>query len=101
MEDFNDNDAIDFILKRMPKEMKNSVSKEDIDFLMDLIYDYYDEQGFFSDEETNTEVEINEQEMFNYVADRAKEAGREDLSDDVISTVLDGEYEYGKSIGIY
>lgn len=104
MEEFgiNENEAIAFILKRLPKELKETVKAEDVDFLLDLIYDYYDSLGLFSDEDANAEVEINEQEMVNYVSDRMAEAGRgEEISLEVIEAVLDGEYEYGKSQGVY
>lgn len=100
--DFIDNELVDFIIKHLPKEMKTSVNRDDVDYLLDLIYDFYEEQGFFSDEEASAEVEINEQDMINYVSDKVAEDGRsEDISYEMIAAVLDGEYEYGKSKGIY
>ncbi|MBP5456117.1 MAG: hypothetical protein J6Y37_06430 [Paludibacteraceae bacterium] len=100
--EYNENEAIDFIMKRMPKELKASVKRDDVDYLLEVIYDFYEEQGFLSEGDENAEVEINEQDMVNYLTDRVAADGRsEEISENLIDEVLDGEYEYCKSKGIY
>ncbi|MCQ2195616.1 MAG: hypothetical protein MJZ28_11800 [Paludibacteraceae bacterium] len=104
MEDieYNENEAVDFIMKHIPKEMKASVKREVVEYLLDVIYDFYDEQGFFSDDEKNESVEFSEQDMINFLTDRVEEDGRsEEISEELIVEVLDGEYKYGESKGVY
>ncbi|MCK9156855.1 MAG: hypothetical protein M0P12_12315 [Paludibacteraceae bacterium] len=104
MEDieYNDNEAIDFILKRLPKEEKEKITRDDVDYLMDIIYDFYYDNGFLGESNSDQSVEIDEQEMSDFIANRVAADGKGNyITEDVISDILDGEYEYCKSIGIY
>jgi hypothetical protein len=51
-------------------------------------------------EDTAEEANIDEEDMFLYLKKCAKK-DKMDITDEEITLILEGEYEYGKSIGIY
>jgi len=63
------------------------------------VYDFYDENGLI-DEDSTEEASIDEEEMFKYIKKCSKK-DKMGLTDQDIELILDGEFEYGKSIGIY
>jgi hypothetical protein len=63
------------------------------------VYDFYDENGLI-DEDSAEEASIDEEEMFKYIKKCSKK-DKMGLTDEDIELILDGEFEYGKSIGIY
>jgi archaellum component FlaG (FlaF/FlaG flagellin family) len=97
--EFDDDEAMKFILKMVPKEMKKRINENSINYVLDVIYDFYEDKGLI-DNDTTDEANIDEEEMLDYVVKAAKKDNIE-LNEDEIQFILDGEYEYGKSIGIY
>ena len=79
--------------------MKEKINEDAINYVLDVVYDYYDENGLL-DEDAVDETSIDEEEMLKFVVKAAKK-DKIDLNEDDIQLVLDGEYEYGKSLGIY
>lgn len=96
---YNDEDAINFIMKIIPEENRERINKDCINYILDVVYDYYDENGLI-DNESAEETSIDEDEMLDFAVAAAKE-DKIDLTEDEIQLILDGEYEYGKSLGIY
>ncbi|MDD3080515.1 MAG: hypothetical protein PHH37_15630 [Paludibacter sp.] len=94
---YDEDEAVKFILNYLPKNSKIDDTK--IEYVLDVVYDYYDENGLIEEDSTE-EASIDEEDMFNYITKCAKKE-KMDLSEDDIQMILDGEYEYGKSIGIY
>lgn len=98
--EFDDDAAIAFILNYIPQELKAKVSEDDIAYFLDVIYDFYDSNGLIEEDSTE-EASIDEEDMLQYVVKATKKDKVVSLSEEEIQTLLDGEYEYGKSIGIY
>ncbi|MBQ7210102.1 MAG: hypothetical protein IJS05_04325 [Paludibacteraceae bacterium] len=96
---FDESEAIRFILDFIPKTDQNGMDDDTVQFVLDSIYDYYESQGLVEDDEA-TEAEIDEQDMFDYVKNDLV-ANEIILTDQQIHLILEGEFEYGKSIGIY
>lgn len=96
---YDEDDAVKFILKLIPAELKDKINEDAINYVLDVVYDYYDENGLL-DEEAIDETDIDEEEMLQFVVKAARK-DKMDLDEDDIQLVLDGEYEYGKSLGIY
>lgn len=97
--EYDDDEAVKFILKLVPKEFKTKINDDAVNYVLDVVYDYYAENGLI-DEDSTEEASIDEEEMLKYVVKAAKK-DKIDLSEEQIQLILDGEYEYGKSIGIY
>ncbi len=97
--EFNEDDAIDYILDFIPEDDRKAVTRDDIQDVLDLIYDYYDSEGLIS-EDTAESASIDEEEMYRYIREHASKYGLS-LSNELIQLIIEGEFEYGVSIGIY
>lgn len=96
---YDEDDAVKFILNFLPAESKAKIVDTTIEYVLDVVYEFYDENGLI-DEDSTEEASIDEEEMFKFIKKCAKK-DKMDLSDDDIKLILEGEFEYGKSIGIY
>lgn len=96
---YDEDEAVKFILDFIPAEAKTRITDETIEYMLDVVYEYYDENGLI-DEDSTEEASIDEEEMFKFIQKCAKK-DKIKLEDEDIRIILDGEYEYGKSLGIY
>ena len=96
---YDEDDAVKFIINSIPVEAKIRINDEMIEYVLDVVYEFYDENGLI-DEDSTEEASIDEEEMFKYIIKCAKK-DKMKISEDDIQLILDGEYEYGKSLGIY
>jgi hypothetical protein len=96
---YDEDDAVKFILNFIPAEAKAQINDEKIEYVLDVVYEFYDENGLI-DEDSTEEASIDEEEMFKFILKCSKK-DKMKLSEDEVRLILDGEYEYGKSLGIY
>jgi hypothetical protein len=96
---YDEVDAVKFILNSIPADAKLRINDEKIEYVLDVVYEYYEENGLI-DEDSTEEASIDEEDMFKYILKCAKK-DKMGISEDDIQLILDGEYEYGKSLGIY
>ena len=96
---YDEDEAVKFILNFIPADSKDKIDNDKIEYVLDVVYDFYEENGLI-DEDSTEEASIDEEEMFNYIVKNSKK-DKMGLSEDDIQLILDGEYEYGKSLGIY
>lgn len=48
--DYDEGDSVKFIRNYLPQELKEKFSDDDINYIIDLIYEYYEEKGFMDTE---------------------------------------------------
>ncbi|MGB4414932.1 MAG: hypothetical protein WBI53_08615 [Paludibacter sp.] len=96
---YDEDDAVKFILNFLPAETKKRIDDTKIEYVLDVVYEFYDENGLI-DEDSTEEASIDEEEMFEYIKKCSKK-DKMDLTDEDIELILEGEFQYGKSIGIY
>ncbi|MDR2680449.1 MAG: hypothetical protein LBC47_06520 [Tannerella sp.] len=98
---YDDEEAVKFIKDSLPEEVKGKLSDDDIIYIIDLIYDFYDSMELFEEGDDDRDVEINEDEVVSYVVKNALSdgIGRYDTND--ISLVVKGEMDYCESKGIF
>lgn len=106
--EWEDKEVVDFIYNFLDKDDKKRVTRAQIQDVLDFIVDYYDskdlveEAGEDDDEEIIEEAEIDEDEMFEFVRTRVlSEDHLANIDDDLLAQIIEGEYRYGLSIGIY
>lgn len=97
---YDEDDAVKFILKNLPSDVKGKYDEDDVNYILDVVYEYYDKKGYF-DEDSDEEVEIDEDEVLEFAVKCAKEDDMKKLDETAIRYILDGEFEYCKSIGIF
>ena len=96
---YDEDEAVKLILNSLPADAKERINDEKIEYVLDVVYEYYDENGLI-DEDSTEEASIDEEDMFKFILKCSKK-DKMLLSEDDIQFILDGEYEYGKSLGIY
>jgi archaellum component FlaG (FlaF/FlaG flagellin family) len=96
---YDEDEAVKFILNFIPVEDKKNIDDDKIQYVLDVVYDFYDENGLI-DEDSTDEASIDEEEMFKFILKCSKKDKME-LKEEEIQVILDGEFEYGKSLGIY
>jgi hypothetical protein len=96
---YDEDDAVKFILNFLPAESKQNIDDTKIEYVLDVVYDFYDENGLIEEDSTE-EASIDEEEMFKYILKCSKK-DKMDLSENDIQLILEAEFEYGKSLGIY
>lgn len=95
--EYDEDDAVKFIRKNNPQL---ALSDDEINYIIDLIYDYYESRGFFA-EETEPEVEIADDELITYVIQKSQKEDIYTLTEENIATVVQGELDYCDSLGIF
>jgi len=99
--EYSEDEAVNFIFNRLPEEAKKRINKDIINYVLDVVYDFYEEKGLLDEEDEKvTESFIDEEELFEYILKAAKK-DKINLTGEDIELILDAEFEYGKSIGIY
>ncbi len=96
---YDEDEAIKFILEQVPAEFKKRINDDKIQYVLDVIYDFYDEKGFI-EEDSAEEASIDEEEMSLFIVKSAKK-DKIDLTEEEIQLILDAEFEYGQKIGVY
>ena len=94
---YDEDDAIEFIQSCMPENSKEQLSEDDIVYLIDLIYEYYEEKGYLNDD-AEEEIELDEEDLVNFVFKQAESADIEDLTIEMVEVVIDGELSYCESL---
>ena len=80
--------------------MKEKVTDDDVQYVLDLICEYYSENDLI-EEDTVEEATIAEEDMFNFIWAAIRKEKMVEIDEDTLAVILDAEFEYGKSIGIY
>jgi hypothetical protein len=97
--EFDDAQCIEFIMNLIPEEDKAGMTDDDVQYVLDTIYDFYESEGLI-DENVASDGVIDETAELEYIRKAVKKDGI-NLTDEQIQLILDGEYQYGLSIGIY
>ncbi len=100
---YDDTASVAFIRNYIPQELKELLSDDDIVYIVDLIYDYYESRGYLSDEDQDGDepIDIDEDELLEYVVRNAKKDGVGKFETDQIRFVVQGELEYCESIHLF
>ena len=99
---YDEDDSVKFIQNYLPREMKGKFSNDDINYIVDLVYDFYESKGFMNeDPEKDADVEIDEEELIAYVIKNAKKDGVGKFEAEEISFIVQGELEYCDSINMF
>ena len=92
----DDDAAIAYILKKVPAEVRNRIDEDDVQYLLDVEFDFYDEKGYLDD--TDEVVEIDEDELAAYLLKAARKQGQDHVDEAVVEAFLAAEYAYTESL---
>lgn len=75
--EYDEDDSLRFIRENLPEEMLDEFSDDEINYIVDLVYDFYEEKGFLDEnEDDDSEIEINEDELLEYIGRNARKTER-------------------------
>ncbi len=97
---YDEDDSVKFIQNYLPQELKGKFSNDDINYIVDLIYDFYESNGMLEDD-GDDEIEIDEEEVVNYVIKNAQKDGVGKFEPEEITFIVQGELEYCDSINMF
>lgn len=99
---YDEDDSVAFIQNYLPQELKGKFSNDDINYLVDLIYEFYESKGFFDeDSDENEDVEIDEDELTQFVVKNAQKDGVGKFLPEEITFIVQGELAYCDSIQMF
>jgi hypothetical protein len=100
LEDEDDAKTVAFIQNYLPQDLKDKFTEDDLYYILDLIVEYYTTSGCL-DAEPDAEgyIDIDQDEIVAYIVKEAKRDGMGPYDPEDVLFVVQGEMEYGNSIG--
>lgn len=100
LDGLDDDKTIEFIKNYLPQELKDKFSEDEYLYFLDLIDEYYSESGILdSDPDEEGYVNIDLEQVVDYIVKEAKKDGVGEYDPEEILFVVQGEMEYGNSLG--
>ena len=96
---YDEDDALKFIRAMIPEEVGSKYDDDDIIFIIDCIWDYYESKGFLSLSNIETDdEELNIDDMVRYVEKAIKKDGKliPDTAD--LKFIINAELEYEEAL---
>lgn len=97
--EFDDDACIKFIMELIPEEDRDGMTEDDIQYVLDVIYDFYESEGLI-DEDVASDGYVDETKELDFIRKACKK-DKVNLTDEQIQLILDGEFQYGIETGIY
>ena len=98
---YDDGEAVKFIKNYIPEGIRSKFNDDDINYIIDLIYDFYDSKGYIEGDDDDMDVDINEDELVAFVVKNALSDGVGKYDADDVSLIVQGELEYCDSLGMF
>lgn len=97
--EYDEDAAVQFIRNQLPQELKTKFSDDDLNYIVDLIYEYYESKGYLSEEAEEVEVDLDD--LTAFVVKNAKKDKVGHYTDEEIRFIVDGEIAYCENLGIF
>lgn len=99
---YDEDESVVFIQNYLPQELKGKFSNDDINYIVDLIYEFYESKGFLNENvDENAEIDIDEDELVEFVAKNAQKDGVGKFTPEEITFIVQGELEYCDSLDMF
>lgn len=100
LSDIDDEKTIEFIKNYLPQELKEKFDDDTLYYFLDLIDEYYVESGVLDSEpDEDGYVNIDLEEVAAFIVKEAKKNEIGEFDPEEILLVVQGEMEYGNSLG--
>ena len=84
----------------MPQELKDKFSEDELYYFLDLIVEYYSESGILDAQpDADGYVDIDLEQVVEYIVQEAKKDEVGEYDPEEILFVVQGEMDYGNSLG--
>jgi len=70
---YDDNDSVQYIKDSLPEHIKQKFNDDDITYIIDLVYEFYESKGLLDDDaaDESASFEFDEDELVAYVTTNA------------------------------
>ncbi len=99
--EYDEDESVKFIQNYLPQEMKGKFSDDELNYIIDLIYEFYEEKGYLDENNDDEVVEIDEDELVRFVMEQAKKDKIGKYEQDEIVFIVQGELAYCDSINLF
>lgn len=103
--EYDEDDSLRFIRENLPEEMQDEFTDDEINYVVDLIYDFYEEKGYLEEgDDDESEIEIDEDELLEYIyknTRKNKEIIGRDYTDEQIEAIVAGELAYCDTLNLF
>lgn len=99
---YDEDESVRFIQNYLPQELKGKFSNDDINYIVDVIYEYYESKGCMDEDiDDDTEIEIDEDELTAFVVKNALKDGVGKFTPEEITFIVQGEMAYCESLDMF
>ena len=98
---YDDDASIAFIQNYLPQDMKGKFSDDELIYIIDLIYEFYEKKGFIEDDEDDGEVLIDEEELIEFVITQAKKNNVGNFTPEEMAFIVQGELAYCDTLSMF
>ena len=99
---YDEDESVAFIQNYLPQDLKGKFSNDDINYIVDLIYEYYESKGFLNDgADENASIDIDEEELIQFVVKNAQKDGVGKFEAEEITFIVQGELEYCDPLNMF
>lgn len=96
---YDEDDAVKFIRETLPQEVSEQYSDDEILYVIDIIWDWYERNGYLKiDAGVTDEEELDIDKLTAYVAKEIKKDGEVMMDPKDIDLIVRGELQYEESI---
>ena len=98
---YDEEDAVKYIQNFLPQELKGKFTDDEINYVIDIVYEFYEDKGFMDDDNDDAVVDIDEDELIAYVLKNTKKDKIKNFTEDDLTFIIQGEIAYCESLGIF
>jgi len=100
---YDEDDAVKFIQNFLPQEMKGKFTDDEINYVIDIIYEYYEDKGLLDENTTSDDeiVDIDEDELTEFVLKNTRKDKLKEFSAEEIIFIIQGELAYCESLDMF
>lgn len=99
---YDEDDAVKYIQNYLPQELKGKFTNDEINYVIDIIYDFYEDKGLLDESEADDKlIDIDEDEMIEYVLKNTKKDKLKQFNSEEITFIIQGELAYCESLDMF
>jgi len=99
--EYDDDEAIAFIRNFLPQDLKEKFSNDELNYIIDLIYEFYEDKGFLDEGNDELDVEIDEDELISFVVKQAQKDQIGKFEPEDIMFIVQGELAYCETLDVF
>lgn len=99
---YDEDQALKFIRASLPEEIKNKYTDDEILYVIDCIWDYYESKGLLSlSADLTEEEELDVDQLTDYVRKAVRKDDELIMDTDDLSYIVKGELAYEESLDVF